>query len=55
MYNVHPNFWPKLSGKTSFVLIFNSIIYLFIYLDLETKQIIVFQGNILHTDIVIAF
>ena len=29
--------------------------YLFIYLFLETKLIIAFQGIVLHTDIIIAF
>ena len=31
MHNVHPHFWLKLSGKKPFTLIFNSIIYLFIF------------------------
>ena len=35
MYNVHLRFWPKLSAKKSFVLIFKSN-YLFIYLYLDT-------------------
>ena len=43
-----PNFQEKNFG-------FNFLIQLFIYLYLETKLIIVFQGIILHTDIVIAF
>ena len=30
MYNAHPHFWLKLSGKKSFYF-FNSIIYLFIF------------------------
>ena len=34
---------------------FNLLIQLFIYLHLETKSIIVFQGIILHMDIIIAF
>ena len=47
--NVHPCFWPKLAGKQkSFILI-----QFFIYL--ETEPIIIFQGIILHTDIVTAF
>ena len=51
MYKVDARFWPKLSGKKSF----NFLIQLFIYLYLETKPIIVFQGIILHMDIVITF
>ena len=47
MYNVHPRFRPKHSGKKSAVL----IVY-FNYLYLETKLIIVFQGIILHMDII---
>ena len=31
---------------------FNSLIQLFIYLYLKTKPIIIFQGIILHTDII---
>ena len=31
VYNAHPCFWRKRSGKESFVLIFHSIIYLFIF------------------------
>ena len=31
------------------------LIQIFIYLFLETKTMIIFQGIILHTDIVIAF
>ena len=31
VYNAHPCFWPKFSGKKSFILIFNSIICLFIF------------------------
>ena len=50
MYYAHPRFWPKLLGKKSFILI-----QLFIYLYLEAKPIILSQGIILHTDIVIAF
>ena len=42
---------PIFQGKTSSFLIFNS----FIFLYLETKPIIIFQGIILHTDIIIAF
>ena len=34
---------------------FNFLIQLFLYLYLETKPIIVFQGIILHMDIIIAF
>ena len=34
---------------------FNFLIQLFIYLYLETKLIIIFQGLILHTDIIITF
>ena len=30
VYSAHPRFWPRLPGKKSFVLIFNSIVYLFI-------------------------
>ena len=33
MYNVHPCFWPKLSGKNVLIFKFN---YLFIYLYLDT-------------------
>ena len=47
VYNVHPHFWPKLSGKN----LLNS----FIYLYLETKPFVISQGTILHMDIVIAF
>ena len=32
VYNTHPCFWTKLSGKKYFVLIFNSVTYLFIYI-----------------------
>ena len=44
MYNMHSCFWPSLSWKKYFILIFNSVIYLFI---LETcflyyKGILVF-------------
>ena len=34
---------------------FNVLIQLLIYLYLETKPIIIFQGIILHMDIIIAF
>ena len=44
---------PNLQEKKIFH--FNFLIRLFIYLYLETKLIIVFQGIILHTDVVIAF
>ena len=37
------------------VFCFTFLIQLFIYLYLETKMIIVFQGSILHADIVTAF
>ena len=49
MYNVHPWFWPKLSGKKSFVLIFNVIIYVFIvrYCFLYYKGILTFILDIL--------
>ena len=53
MYTAHPHFWPELSGEKTFH--FNFYIQLFIYLYLETKPVIVFQGIILHTDIIIAF
>ena len=53
VYNAHPCFWPKLSGKKIFQ--FNFLIQLFIYLCLETKLIIVFQDIILHMDVIIAF
>ena len=43
-----PNFQKK-------IFHLNFLIQLFIYLYLETKPSIVFQGIILHTDIVIAF
>ena len=52
VYNVHPRFWPKLSGK---IFHFNFLIQSLIYLYLGTKPIIVFQGIILHMDIVTAF
>ena len=52
MYNGHPIFWPKLSGKKIFH--FNFVIQLFICLYFETKPII-FQAIILHMDIIIAF
>ena len=45
-------FGPNFQEKN---LLFNFLIQLFIYLYLETKLIIVFQGIILHMDIVIAF
>ena len=45
-----PNFQEK---KKNFC--FNFLIQLFIYLYLETKPIIVFQGIILRTNIIIAF
>ena len=56
MYNVHPCFQPKLSGKKSFVLIF--LIQLFIYLYLGTcflyyKGILAFIFE--HMDIVTTF
>ena len=53
MYNVHPCFWPKLSGEKIFH--FNFLIQLFIYLYLETTLMITFQGIVLHVDSVIAF
>ena len=34
---------------------FNFLIQLFIYLYLQTKPIIIFQGIILHVDIIVAF
>ena len=43
---------PNFQGEKIF---FNVLIQLFIYLYLETKPIIVFQGIILHMDIVIVF
>ena len=49
----HPCFWPKISGKKNRSLY--ALIQFFLYLYLETKPIIVFQGIILHTDIIIAF
>ena len=48
-----PMFMAQTFQKKSFILIF--LIQFFIHLYLETKLIIVFQGIILHTDIVIAF
>ena len=52
MYNAHPCFWPELLEKKSFHFNFlNSIIYLY----LETKPITVFQGIMLHNNIIIAF
>ena len=53
MDNVHPRFWPKISGGKKTVH-FNLLIQFLIDLYLETKLIIVFQGIILHMDIVIA-
>ena len=53
VYNAHPRVWPKLSGEKSFILIF--LIQLFIYLYLETKPIIMYQGIILYADIIIVF
>ena len=44
-------FCPSFQEKKPFISFFNSILYLY----LETKATIVFQGIILHTDIVIAF
>ena len=44
-------FVPNFQEKKSFILVFNSIIYLY----LETKLIIIFQGIILHMDIIIYF
>ena len=52
-YNAHPRFWPKLSGKKIFHVNFS--IQFLVYLYLERKPIIIFQGIILHMDIVIAF
>ena len=52
MYNAHPRFWPKLSGRN---VLFKYFHLTFTSLYLETKLIIVFQGIIFHTDIVIAF
>ena len=46
-------FWAQTLRKKIFR--FNFLIQLFIYLHLETKSIIVFQGIILHMDIIIAF
>ena len=43
-----PNFQEK-------IFCFNFLIPLLIYLYLETKPVIIFQGIILHTDIVIVF
>ena len=51
--NAHSRVWPKLSGKKIFC--FRFLIQLFTYLYLETKLIIIFQGIILHLDIVTAF
>ena len=48
-----PMFWPKLSGKKIFR--FHFLTQFFTSLHLETKPIIMFQGMILHTDIIIAF
>ena len=42
---------PNFQGKKSFVLIFNSIFCLY----LETKLIVISQGIILYTDIIIGF
>ena len=47
-----PNFQKKAFCFNFLIQLFNSIIYLFIYLYFETKLIIIFQGIILHTDIV---
>ena len=52
VYNAHPCFWPKLSGKKIFH--FNFLIQYVIYLYLETKPVIIFQGMILHMDVYIA-
>ena len=46
-------FGPNFQEEKSFALIFK--FSLFIYLYLETKPIIVFQGITLHTDTIIAF
>ena len=53
VYNAHPHSWPKLSGKKIFFFYF--LIQLFIYVYLETKPMIIFQGIILHMDIITAF
>ena len=44
-------FGPNFQEKKAFILSFNSIIYL----CLETKLIIVFQGIILHVDNITVF
>ena len=49
MYNVHPPFWAKLSGKKILFYFFNSI-FIHLYLDscfLYYKEILVFILNIL--------
>ena len=46
-------FGPNFQGKKIFH--FNFLIQLFIYLFIETQPVIVFQGIILHLDIIIAF
>ena len=47
-------FGPNFQGKKK-IFRFNFLIQFFIYLYLETKPIIIFQGIVMHTDIVIAF
>ena len=44
------DFGPNFQEKKPFILI-----QFFIYLCLETKPIIIFQGIILHADIILAF
>ena len=54
-YNTHSHFWPKLSGKTSSILIFLTQFFIYLYLDtcfLYYKGILAFIFE--HTDIVIA-
>ena len=57
VYNVHLHFGPNFQEKN--LLILNSIMYVrryvCMYLFLETKPVIVFQGTTLHMDIVLAF
>ena len=48
-----PMFLAQIFRKKFFC--FNFLIQIFIYFYLETKLIIIFQGIILHTDIIIAF
>ena len=48
LYNAHSCFWPNLSGKQ--MLHFNFLIQFLIYILIN-----VFQGIILHMDIMIAF